>query len=67
MIKKILCKFATILTLFWAASIILSSNIINQINSALSSDIVRILFAGGLIALGFWLSNKCTEDGCKSG
>lgn len=61
MIKKVLCKFGTILTLFWAAALVLSSNLVLQINGILANDIFRFLFAGGLIFAGFWFSQKCND------
>ena len=63
MIKKIICKFGTILTLFWAGGLVLSSDLIMQINGILNDDIFRFLFAAGLIAAGFWFSSKCQEGG----
>lgn len=68
MIRKVVCQFGTIITLGWAAVTLLSTNLIDYINTQLlTNDIFKIVWAGILIALGFLLAQKCKKekDSCK--
>jgi len=66
MLKKILCRFGEILTIGFAAGILLSTRIMVTLNNALANDLFKIIGAGLLISLGFWLSQRCEEETCKT-